>query len=125
VQLSTPLAALVALLGYATASVLISPTRHARMPVLCPLRRLTGLPCPSCGMTRSASLLVRGRPRAALRENALSPVALAVLGWLALQPRDQAGSRDPSVAIGALLLFTGYGLIRALTAAVSGRRGTS
>jgi hypothetical protein len=70
-------------------------------------------------MTRSVSLLTRGRPRAALRENALSPLALAALGWLALQPRDRTRTRDQSLAVALLVVFTLYGLIRALTTAVS------
>jgi hypothetical protein len=46
-------------------------------PVLCPLRGFTGLPCPSCGLTRAFCALVRGDLWTAVSWNALClPVAL-------------------------------------------------
>ncbi|MBF2097305.1 MAG: DUF2752 domain-containing protein [Gloeomargaritaceae cyanobacterium C42_A2020_066] len=39
-----------------------------RIPGLtCPLRALTGVPCPACGLTRSLMALARGRGRWLLR----------------------------------------------------------
>jgi hypothetical protein len=45
-------------------------------PVLCPLRALTGLPCPTCGATRALFAFTSGELRAALRWNPLVGVAL-------------------------------------------------
>jgi hypothetical protein len=48
----------------------------------CPLRTLTGIPCPACGMTTAATDLVAGDPAAALAANpfvlALAALALVV-----------------------------------------------
>src|SRR5688572_5521846 len=47
----------------------------------CNFLRLTGLPCPSCGMTTSFALLVRGDLAASLRANAVGTLlALFLLG---------------------------------------------
>jgi phosphotransferase system glucose/maltose/N-acetylglucosamine-specific IIC component len=51
----------------------------------CNFVRLTGLPCPSCGMTTSFALLVRGDLMNSLRANAvgtlLAIVCLAYIPW--------------------------------------------
>lgn len=44
----------------------------------CPLRSLTGIPCPLCGATRSVVALVHGDPVAALVWNPLGVLAAAV-----------------------------------------------
>lgn len=57
---------------------------------LCPLKRLAGIPCPSCGTTRACLALLRGDVRTAL---AIQPFALAALAALlacALSPRLRA-----------------------------------
>jgi uncharacterized protein DUF2752 len=74
---------------------------HAGLP--CPLRTLTGVPCPLCGMTTSVEATVHGDLLAALRANPAGP--LAVLAALALLVRRPAGAlRVPTVAVVALLL---------------------
>src|SRR3954466_10731300 len=45
----------------------------------CLIRRLTGRPCLSCGLTRGVAYVARGNLRDALRANPLSPLAV-VLG---------------------------------------------
>ncbi|MCX5684342.1 MAG: DUF2752 domain-containing protein, partial [Planctomycetota bacterium] len=47
--------------GILAASFLYAPYVHDG-PVLCPLRLVTGIPCPACGLTRSFCALASGRP---------------------------------------------------------------
>ena len=42
-------------------AALVSPDHVEDGPVLCPFRRITGLPCPGCGLTRSWVYAVHGR----------------------------------------------------------------
>jgi hypothetical protein len=44
--------------------------------VLCPLRAVTGIPCPSCGLTRALAHLERGHLAAALKFHPFSPLIL-------------------------------------------------
>ena len=50
--------------------------------VLCPFRLLTGLPCPTCGLTRGALALLAGKPLRAWTFNPLLFTAIAI--WLLL-----------------------------------------
>ena len=68
---------------------------------LCWFQRLTGLPCPTCGMTRSIVLTLNGHLGTALRLNLAGPVwvlAVATLAvallWLAW--RERARGTGPS-----------------------------
>lgn len=81
--------------------------RFASLPaiVVCPLRRLTGVPCPFCGMTRSVAEVARGDIGASL---ALNPggillVALAILLIVAWRWRRVAIPTWAVVAFFALL----------------------
>ena len=42
----------------------------------CPILRVTGIPCPGCGLTRAVILLLRGDLRASLRFHAFAPMVL-------------------------------------------------
>lgn len=54
-------------------------------PVLCPLRRLTEIPCASCGLTRAMTALAQGDLWTALSFHlAVVPVACVLLGTLLL-----------------------------------------
>lgn len=54
------------------------------MPVLCPIRRVTGRRCPGCGMTRAMTFITRGHLRKAISVNIFAvPVALVVLARMA------------------------------------------
>jgi uncharacterized protein DUF2752 len=59
------------------------PPEGARF-IICPFRRMTGVPCPGCGLTRAFAHLAKGEWAAALRDHPLAPlVALELLGaWL-------------------------------------------
>ncbi len=57
---------------------------HSIFSHLCLFHRWTGLDCPLCGLTRAMLALAQGHWQAALRYNALTPMALAMLatfGW--------------------------------------------
>jgi uncharacterized protein DUF2752 len=43
---------------------------------VCPFFRLTGIPCPGCGLTRAVILLLKGDFRASLRFHAFAPIFL-------------------------------------------------
>lgn len=58
--------------------------RNRELPVLCPVRRLTGHRCPGCGMTRGLVYLFRLKPHDAIKANPLAPIALALLVVAAL-----------------------------------------
>lgn len=45
---------------------------------VCPLRHWTGIPCPTCGMTRSFMAIVRGDGYQALTEHLFGPVLFTV-----------------------------------------------
>ncbi len=70
------LVVLIALLVYSLSSPLMTSI------ILCPFRRLTGWPCPGCGMTRALNALAHGQWEVALSLHPLSPIAAA--GWLLL-----------------------------------------
>ncbi|HET9111202.1 MAG TPA: DUF2752 domain-containing protein [Ktedonobacterales bacterium] len=51
-------------------ALLALPTRWlTAAPSVCLIRRVTGRPCPGCGMTRALSRLAHGDPRGAWRDN--------------------------------------------------------
>ena len=56
------------------APTLLQPRAHG--PVLCPLRRITGVWCPTCGMTRAVGWLLHGDLHQSLRYHPLAPVLL-------------------------------------------------
>jgi hypothetical protein len=66
---------------------LIETHRQLRLPE-CSFKRITGLPCPSCGMTSSFALLMHGDLVNSLRANAagtvLAVLCLAYIPWALL-----------------------------------------
>ena len=66
---------LVVLAGAALlAPTLLRPGAHG--PVLCPMRRITGVWCPTCGMTRAVGWLAHGDLHQSLRYHPLAPLLL-------------------------------------------------
>ncbi len=75
---------LMATIGTVTivASVLYAPWSQSG-PVLCPLRLLTGLPCPGCGLTRSFCAMIHGDLQHAVTFHLLGPALfLAVIAGI-------------------------------------------
>jgi hypothetical protein len=66
-------------------------------PVLCPFRRITGRPCPSCGLTRSWQATAHLRPGEGIRSHPLGPASLIGALWLAVDDGAEARIRraDP------------------------------
>jgi hypothetical protein len=86
--------AAVALLG--AAAVLPLMPDHGGLP--CPLRTLTGVPCPLCGMTTSVDATVHGHPLAALAANPAGPFAIAAAVALLVRRKGQ-WLRVPAVVL--------------------------
>ena len=61
------------------AAFLLSPDHIEDGPVLCPFRRLTGLPCPGCGLTRSWVYASHGWWSESFAAHPFGMVALAAL----------------------------------------------
>jgi hypothetical protein len=57
---------------------------HAARLSFCPLKRLTGFPCPTCGSTRAFLSLARGNFATAWTFNPLAAVMFSLLGLYAL-----------------------------------------
>lgn len=74
---------------------------RAAAPALCVFRRVTGIPCPGCGLVRAAGLLLRGEISAAFAVNPLGALALAVappvaLAWISLRALAVSATIEPS-----------------------------
>lgn len=72
--------------GAALIAAFLLPSRLVRGgPLLCTFRAITGLPCPSCGMTRSWSAMGHGRLREATGYHLLGPATFATaIGLVAI-----------------------------------------
>lgn len=85
----------------------------AGLPTLCPLKNLTSLPCPGCGITRSMVLFAHGDWAQAISFHPLGPVVY-LLFWMAfifgLRSIKQKEQRIPS----RFLIYTGGTLSAAL-----------
>lgn len=83
------------------AAVLALVPGHAGLP--CPLRRLTGVPCPICGMTTSVEATVHGHLVSALQANPAGPFAV-LAAFVLLVHRPAHPLRLPTAALVMLLL---------------------
>ncbi|MGV9711706.1 DUF2752 domain-containing protein [Gordonia sp. NPDC003424] len=110
------------------AAALWSPAGSGSGPDLCPFRRMTGLPCPACGLTRSWVALAHGDLSAAFGYNLFGPLFMlvaviatgaAIVALVTGKPvlgRLRTGLTG-RIAIGVLIVWFGYGLVRLLFAA--------
>lgn len=78
----------------------------------CPLRALTGVPCPTCFLTRATSLALRGDLTGSLHWHGFGPLAAATLvGWslLALRQRRLVPRQLPAWPLAAAAVgLVGY-----------------
>jgi hypothetical protein len=73
---------------------------HAGLP--CPLRTLTGVPCPMCGMTTSVETTLHGHVAAAAAANPAGPLAV-VAALVLLVRRPSRPVRVPLAVVLAVL----------------------
>ena len=83
--LSVGILILCAVLEPSRNGVAVSGTSR-RLPSVCLFHRLTGLPCPACGLTRSVLYMGHGEPIQAIRMHVLGP-ALFVFALLQIPYR--------------------------------------
>jgi Protein of unknown function (DUF2752) len=78
-------------------------------PLGCPLRSLTGIPCPLCGMTRACVAAVHGHLTASLSYNPAGILVVVAAVVLAVRPsllsRWRVTTWMIAVAVGALWLW--------------------
>ena len=56
----------------------------------CPLRALSGIPCPTCFLTRATGLALRGDWHGSLQQHAFGPLlACGLVGWALLALRQR------------------------------------
>lgn len=84
------------------------------LPDLCPFHRITGLACPTCGLTRSWSTLAHGQLGLSLHYHVLGAASLLGvtlwLGWRWAQPQRPVPPKLLGWAGG--LIWAGYALGR-------------
>ena len=96
--------ALVRRLGGAMLALALLLPRLPHDPGLpCPLRTVTGIPCPLCGMTTSVKAGMRLDLRSALSANPLGLIAIAVAAALLLRPAWRRLAVPVSLVIGAAM----------------------
>ncbi|WP_134765804.1 DUF2752 domain-containing protein [Nocardioides sp. 1609] len=104
------------------ASFVLSPSGVDDGPVICPFRRVTGLPCPGCGLTRSWVDLAHGDLAGAWSMNPFGIVLVAALVVLVVgvvrarmrgqaPPRLDTWLRRPTVLV-VLAVWLVFGVVR-------------
>ena len=90
---------------------------HPHLPgISCPLRALTGIPCPTCFLTRATSSALTGDLYGSLQWHLFGPLTAAgLIGWSVLSIRQKRliprGIRaGPLLLLGGLLMI--YWLLR-------------
>jgi uncharacterized protein DUF2752 len=88
------------------------------LPIVCPVRLITGYPCPTCGMTRSWHSLAQLEPMRAVRDHPFGPLVLGAIvigAWSQVQADAMAarvGRLPVRVKAGALLGWLGWWVSR-------------
>ena len=69
--------------SYLAYSVILNPHAINEGPTLCLFKNVTGIPCPSCGVTRSMACLLQGNVLQALYWN---PIGILLLAGMVIIP---------------------------------------
>ncbi|MBM7517572.1 DUF2752 domain-containing protein [Nocardioides nitrophenolicus] len=95
-------------------------------PVICPFRRLTGLPCPGCGLTRSWTYLTHGWWQDSLQAHPFGPLLALVAVLLAVAVVRARVRRTPPpsldrlvrhpVSVAVIVVWLGWAVVRAVLA---------
>ena len=72
--------------GALVAAAAVWPRLPVHPPLACPLRSLTGIPCPFCGMTRACVAAVHGHLGASLAFNPAGLLVLAIAAIALVRP---------------------------------------
>ena len=62
-----------------------APSLLTNGPVLCPFRRITGLPCPGCGLTRSCVAFLHGDLSRSLHFHPFGPLVVVIIAVVLLR----------------------------------------
>lgn len=103
-------------IGAILLAVFIPPAGWASFPDICLFHRMTGLPCPTCGMTRAWAALLRGQFRMSFRLHAFGGISLVVFAWvLGFRLKMGRWPRPPrAFVISGMVLWAAYGVGRML-----------
>lgn len=90
------------LAGLAVVAAVLLPSRALRdAPTLCTFRRITGRPCPTCGMSRSWNALARGKVADSVRFHPFGPALFvaALVAAVAPERLNRPELRSPRVVM--------------------------
>ncbi len=86
-------------------AALVLPALPGHPGLVCPLRTLTGVPCPFCGMTTSVESTVHLRFRDALAANPAGVFLVAAALWFVLRRPTQLRYSLPLLWVGLALMW--------------------
>jgi Protein of unknown function (DUF2752) len=100
-----------------TAATLAKPESVEGLPSVCAFRRVTGLPCPGCGLTRSWVLTANGRFRHASERHPFGPPTFLVSLLLVMRgpralPVGRLTGRQQQALTGLAAVWLSWGLVR-------------
>ena len=107
----------VCLTAAVTAATLLAPESVESLPSACAFRRVTGLPCPGCGLTRSWVLTAHGRLRPASERHPFGPPTFLVSLLLVLRgpravPMGRMAVRQQQALTGLAAAWLSWALVR-------------
>ena len=100
-----------------TAATLLTPESVEGLPSVCAFRRVTGLPCPGCGLTRSWTLTAHGRVRRAAERHPFGPPTFLVSLLLVMRgpravPMGRLPVRQQQALTGVAAVWLSWALVR-------------